>query len=78
MLKLKNLMVKEETKKIMNSDRKLAKLIYGDANFKILEEGSYVICAVTNKEISLRDLKYWSVDKQEAYIDAKASLEASK
>ena len=42
-------MVKEETKKIMNSDRKLAKLIYGDANFKILEEGSYVICAVTNK-----------------------------
>jgi hypothetical protein len=36
--------------------------------------GSYVICAVTGRRISLADLRYWSVDRQEPYADAEASL----
>ena len=53
---------------------KEAKLIYGDGNFQVLERGDYVICAVTEKRIPLNELKYWSVDRQEAYFDAHSSL----
>ena len=31
-------------------------------------------CAVTGVEIPLDELKYWSVARQEAYVDAAASL----
>ena len=54
---------------------KEAKLIYGDGNFQVLERGEYVICAVTKKRITINELKYWSVDKQEPYFDAYSSLE---
>ena len=50
-----------------------AKLRYFDNDFKVLTQGTYVRCAHTNKPISLDDLKYWSVDLQEAYIDAHAA-----
>tara|TARA_Y100001970_G_scaffold136847_1_gene168353 strand:+ start:6570 stop:6761 length:192 start_codon:yes stop_codon:yes gene_type:complete len=53
---------------------KEAKLIYGDGNYQVLERGDYVICAVTEKRIPLDELKYWSVDRQEAYFDADSSL----
>ena len=36
--------------------------------------GSYVTCAVTGRRIPLSELRYWSVDRQEAYVDAAASL----
>ncbi len=51
-----------------------AKIHYGAADYVIMRSGSYVICAVTGKKIALEDLRYWSADLQEAYIDAKASL----
>lgn len=51
-----------------------AKLYYGDNHFDILSPGSYVICAVTGQKIPLAHLKYWSVDRQEAYVDAAAGL----
>jgi len=47
---------------------------YGDAEFHIVKPGAYVKCAVTGAHISLKLLKYWNVDKQEAYIDAMASM----
>ena len=53
---------------------KEAKLKYGDGNFQVLERGEYVICAVTKKRITINELKYWSVDKQEPYFDAHSSL----
>jgi hypothetical protein len=37
-----------------------------------------VICAVTGTRIPLHELRYWSVDRQEPYVDAEASLEAEK
>ena len=46
---------------------KLAKLEYLPNNFKILEDGDHVICAVSGKKISLDNLTYWNVDLQEAY-----------
>ena len=46
---------------------KLAKLKYLPNNFKILEVGDHVICAISGKKIMLENLTYWNVDKQEAY-----------
>tara|TARA_B100000900_G_scaffold155123_1_gene131778 strand:+ start:128 stop:337 length:210 start_codon:yes stop_codon:yes gene_type:complete len=48
--------------------KKLAKLKYLPNNFKIIEEGDYVICAISGKKISLDQLNYWNVEKQEAYF----------
>tara|TARA_B100001057_G_scaffold293966_1_gene294047 strand:- start:632 stop:826 length:195 start_codon:yes stop_codon:yes gene_type:complete len=47
---------------------KLAKLKYLPNNFNIIENGDHVICAVSNKKISLENLNYWSVKDQEAYF----------
>lgn len=51
-----------------------AKLYYGDGQFDVLSGGTYVICAVTGEQIPLTRLRYWNVDRQEAYVDAAASL----
>lgn len=51
-----------------------ARVRYLDADFQVLSPGSYVPCAVTGRRIPLDELKYWSVDRQEAYVDAAASL----
>ena len=48
--------------------KKLAKLKYLPNNFKIIEEGDYVICAVSGKKIGLNHLTYWNVDLQEPYF----------
>jgi hypothetical protein len=51
-----------------------AVLDYGDAEFRILRPGAYVRCAVTGERIELTDLRYWSVDFQEAYVSPQAVL----
>jgi hypothetical protein len=51
--------------------KKLAKIKYLPNNFKVEEEGDYVICAVSNKKISLEQLNYWNVELQEAYYSYK-------
>ena len=56
-------------------DNKLAKLKYLPNNFEILENGDYVICAVSGKKIFIENLTYWNVDEQEPYFSYK---EASK
>jgi hypothetical protein len=53
---------------------KLAKLKYLPNNFEIIEDGDYVICAISGKQIPLENLNYWNVDEQEAYY---SYLEAS-
>jgi hypothetical protein len=53
-----------------------ARVRYLDAEFKAVEgSGDFVRCAVTGKIIPLAELKYWSVERQEAYVDAAASLQ---
>ena len=48
--------------------KKLAKIKFLPNNFKIIEDGDYVECAVSGKKISLNNLTYWNVDLQEAYF----------
>jgi len=47
---------------------KLATIKYLPNNFKIIENGDHVICAVSGKKIYLDKLTYWSVELQEAYF----------
>ena len=53
-----------------------ARLHYLDGTFRVLSPGDHVVCAVTGQPIPLDQLKYWSVERQEAYVSAQASLEA--
>ena len=48
-------------------NKKKAKLKYKNNSFEIIEEGEFVICAISGKEIPLQQLNYWNVDLQEAY-----------
>jgi hypothetical protein len=53
-----------------------ARVRYLDAEFKHEPgSGDFVRCAVTGKVIPLAELRYWSVERQEAYVDAAASLQ---
>ena len=51
-----------------------ARVVYLDADFQVKTPGSYVVCAVTGTRIPLDQLRYWSVDEQVAYVDARAVL----
>ena len=58
---------------------KLAKIKYLPNNFNVLEAGDHVICAISGKKITLENLTYWNVDKQEAYYSyIEASLQREK
>ena len=47
---------------------KLAIIKYLPNNFKIIEDGDYVICAVSGKKIYLDKPTYWNVELQEPYF----------
>ena len=56
-------------------NKKKAKVIFKHNSFDIVENGDYVVCAVSGREIMIKDLTYWNVDLQEAYFSA---IEANK
>ena len=47
---------------------------YRDSNIRVVRPGAYVRCAVTREAIPLDELKYWSVERQEAYLSPEAVL----
>ena len=49
--------------------KKLAKIEYLPNNFEIIEQGDYVVCAISGKKITLEKCTYWNVDLQEAYYE---------
>ena len=53
-----------------------AQIRYLDADFVVITPGTFVRCAITGKPIAVDDLKYWNVDRQEAYADAETAYEA--
>ena len=56
-------------------NKKKAKLKYKHNSFDIIERGTFVVCAISGKEIPLEQLNYWNVELQEAYY---SPLEANK
>ena len=52
-----------------------AEVEFLDGDFRVLRPGSYVRCAVTRAQIPLEELRYWDVDRQEAYASPQARLD---
>jgi hypothetical protein len=52
-----------------------ARVRYMDGEFQVLSAGDFVRCAVTGQPIALSDLRYWSVDVQEAYASAEIGMQ---
>jgi hypothetical protein len=52
-----------------------AELKYLDGDFRVMRPGSFVRCAVTKVAIPLEELKYWSVERQEAYASPEIVLQ---
>lgn len=55
-----------------------ARLHYLAGTFRLLAAGDFVRCAETQAAIPLDELRYWSVDRQEAYVDAAAASAAER
>ena len=51
-----------------------AEVKFLDGDFRILRRGAFVRCAVSGAAIPLEELKYWSVELQEAYATPEAVL----
>ena len=63
---------------LMSGAGRAARLHYLPGTFRVLSNGDHVLCAVTGVRIPLHELRYWSVERQEAYIDAGSSAEAER
>ena len=57
----------------MNGNK--AKLKFNPNGFEIVENGDYVISAVSRKKIPINQLTYWNVELQEAYFSSKEAQE---
>jgi hypothetical protein len=60
-----------------SSHNRLARLAYQPNGFRMIAPGDHVLCAVTGVPIALEDLRYWSVERQEAYASADISVRAA-
>jgi len=49
-----------------------AEVKYLDGDFRVVRPGAFVRCAVTGVPIPLEELRYWSVELQEAYASPEA------
>lgn len=61
--------------KLLGKQRQ-AEVKYLDGEFQVVSPGDFVLCALTQEPILLSDLKYWSVERQEAYLSASVGLQA--
>ena len=63
---------------LMTGGGKAARIHYLPERSACSSDGDHVVCAVTGAHIPLHELKYWSVERQEPYVDAEASLHAEQ
>jgi hypothetical protein len=52
-----------------------AEVKYLDGDFRVVKPGAFVRCAVTGVPIPLEELKYWSVELQQAYASPQAVMQ---
>lgn len=48
---------------------------YLDGDYQVVKPGGFVRCAVTGAIIPLEDLRYWSVERQEAYAGPEVAFQ---
>ncbi len=51
-----------------------ARVRYKPGDYAVIAPGDFVTCAMTGRKIPLPELRYWNVERQEAYVSAEASL----
>ncbi|GAA5045723.1 hypothetical protein GCM10023208_00470 [Erythrobacter westpacificensis] len=47
--------------------------MYGPNGFRVVKPGHFVVCAMSGVPVPLEELRYWSVERQEAYASAEFS-----
>ena len=52
---------------LMSASDRPATLFFQANGFRVLTPGKHVVCAATGEPIALQVLRYWSVERQEAY-----------
>ena len=58
-----------------DSRLQIANLLFGDGDFRVVRPGSFVRCGVTGQPIPLDQLRYWNIERQEAYVTIEAKLQ---
>lgn len=61
---------------LMSQSGRPARLHYLANNFRVLTPGDHVVCAVSGDKVPLDHLRYWSVERQEAYASAELAVQA--
>jgi hypothetical protein len=61
---------------LMSNTARPARLHYMANGFRVLVPGDHVVCAVSAEPIAIDDLRYWSVERQQAYATAEIALRA--
>jgi hypothetical protein len=61
---------------LMASSSRAARLHFQPNGFRMLSQGDHVVCARSGAAIPLEELRYWSVDRQEAYATCALAVEA--
>lgn len=61
---------------MLMSQGRAARLHYLPNGFRVLANGDHVLCAVSGERIPLDELRYWSVDRQEAYASPEIATRA--
>ena len=62
---------------MLMSSENPATLLYGPNGFRVIKPGHFVLCAMSGEPVPLEELRYWSVDRQEAYASAELSTKAA-
>lgn len=62
---------------LMSSRDRVARVHYMPNGFRLLSAGDHVLCAETGQKIDLEELRYWSVERQEAYASCEISVRAA-
>ena len=63
---------------LMSGSGRAARVHYLAGTFRLLTDGDHVVCAITAARTPIHELRYWSVERQEPYVDAAASFEAER
>lgn len=58
---------------LMSGPERTAQLRFEPNGFRVVSQGGHVLCAVSGEKIPLDALRYWSVDRQEAYATCEAA-----
>lgn len=62
---------------LMSNRDRTARVQYMPNGFRLLSPGDHVLCAETGHKIDLEELRYWSVERQEAYVSCEVSVRAA-